>query len=321
MVDGHTHARYHMLVLFLICSGTGNSLVYQILPSNSSRYSCQTQPCLTLSQFAFGVSSYLQCNTTLIFQPGNHILDVTLRVESVLVLQLSSILPHNTTIVCEHSRLNLVNISSVYVGKLNFVGCSGRGESIGHILIEDTVFLGQKKNSSALELTRSTAVVSESAFVSNMIGSLKPMKIKNPNIAMAYYIGGAVILTQSNVVFVQSLFKQNSAEVGGAIFCEGHSNITVIDTIFERNHVTSWHSATVCYGGAVYCQHGCYLKLENSTFDSNKAIRNFTTMGFILAVQLLQWDRLSWISVSASLVTMKQLMMVELCISGRVQLT
>ena len=140
MADGHTHARYHMLVLFLIFSGT-NSLVYKILPS--SRYSCQTQPCLTLSQFAFGVSSYLQSNTTLIFQPGNHILDVTLRVESVLTLQLSSILPHSTTIVCEHSRLNLVNISSIYVGKLTFVGCSGRGESIGHLLIEDTMFFGQ----------------------------------------------------------------------------------------------------------------------------------------------------------------------------------
>ena len=274
MADSHINTHYYMLVLLLIYCGT-HSLVYQVLPS--SQYSCQTQPCLTLSQFASDISSYLQSNTTLtlIFQPGNHILNVTLRVESALSLQLSSILTLNaSSVVCVQSRLELFNVTSVYVAKLKFIGCSVRSELIDHFLIEDAMFFGQKKSSSALELIRSTAIVNSSSFFSNMVGNLKPVmlrKIKNHAVAMAY-VGGAVLLTQSNVVIIQSLFKQNSAEIGGAIFCEGHGNVTVINTTFERNRVTTWHNATVCYGGAVYCQHGCYLKLENSTFDSNKAV-------------------------------------------------
>ena len=47
--------------------------------------------------------------------------------------------------------------------------------------------------------------------------------------------GGAVTLTQSNIILIENTFQQNSAEVGGAILCERGSNITIIDGIFERN--------------------------------------------------------------------------------------
>ena len=272
MANSNISTKYYMLVLFVICSST-NSLIYQISPS--SDYPCQAQPCLILSQFASDISTYLLPNTTLalIFQPGNHVLDVTLRIENILSLQLSSV---NTTIVCVQTQIELFNISSVYISKLSLFGCSVRGETISNLFVEDAMFFGRNKRNSALKLNRTTtAVVNDSAFISNMVGNLNPVTLKiskNHTISMAY-VGGAILIAQSNVVFIQCLFKKNSAEVGGAIFCEGHSNITVIDTIFEKNYVSGGHNATVCYGGAVYGQHDCYLKLENDTFDSNLAIR------------------------------------------------
>ena len=285
-----------MLVLFLICSST-NGLMYQILPS--SHYPCQEQPCLTLSQFASDAN--IRCllpNTTLtlIFQPGNHILGVTLRIESVLALQLSSVQPLNTTIACVQSQFELLNIDSLYIGKLNFLGCSIRCELIGFVQVEVAMFFGQNKSSSTLELVRSTAVVNDSAFISNTLGNLRPVTLsvhvpRNDADSLAY-VGGAILLTQSNVVFMRTLFKRNSAEFGGAIFCERHSNITVTDTIFERNNVTSWHNATVSCGGAIYCQHGSYLKLENVTFDSNEAIREngHSVGGAIAAMEGIKLD-------------------------------
>ena len=271
MSNSNIITKYYVLVLFAICSSTSNP-IYQISPSSDC-----AQPCLTLSQFASDVSRHLLSNTTLtlIFQPGNHVLDVTFRIESVHSLQFSSIKPLNITIVCVQSQIELFNVSSVYIGKLKLLGCSVRVELISDLFVEDTIFFGQNKSNSALKLVRTTtAVVSDSAFISNAVGSLKPVTLKiskNHTISMAY-VGGAVLIAQCNVAFIQCLFKQNSAEVGGAIFCEGHSNITVIDTVFERNYVRGWHNATVCYGGAVYCQHDCYLKLENNSFDSNEAI-------------------------------------------------
>lgn len=266
----------YVLVLFIIYQGsTNNGQVYQI-SSVESLYPCQVQPCLTLSQFASDVSRYFLSNATLtlILQPGQHVLDVTLRVENELSLNLSSILTQNTTITCENSQLELVNLSSVYIRNLIFVGCSVKSELINYFLVEDAMFFGQNKSNSALELTGiTTVVVNKCAFISNVVGNLKPvmLKISNNYAVSCYYVGGAVLISQSDAVFTQCLFKQNSAEVGGALFCEEHSNITVIDTMFERNNVMKWNDGMVCYGGAIYGQHGCYLKLENNTFHNNEA--------------------------------------------------
>ena len=66
------------------------------------------------------------------------------------------------------------------------------------------------------------------------------------NLIDKVYAGGAVILTQSDIILIGTTFKQNSAGVGGAILCERDSNITIINSIFEGNHATN-------YGGALYC--------------------------------------------------------------------
>ena len=261
------------LCLLVIISDT-DCLVYHILSSLLD--SCPTQPCLTLPQFTSDTSSHLHTNTTLLFQPGIHILDSNLTTETVLSLQLlKAFLPLNATIVCRYSTLYMYNITSVHISNLAFVGCSVKGDSIAHFDIEDTFFSGQENSSTALELINSSAVIHNSSFVSNVVGNLKRVELLRAeyHTFATVHVGGAVILNQSEGMFIGSIFKENQAEIGGAIFCEIDSNITIINCVFEQNYASihSHSDSNKCYGGALYCQDGCYLIVENSTFDSNAA--------------------------------------------------
>ena len=270
--DSHAPTTF-MMVLLLMYSG--DCLVYRILPSPSDP--CPTQPCLTLSQFASDTSSYLKSNTTLIFQPGNHNLGSKLAVGGVVSLQLlKSTLPLGVRIICVQSlSLDLYNITSVHISRLEFIGCSSKGESIGQLSIKDTSFLGQENSSTALELVRSTAVIEGSSFTSNMLGNWKKILVRNlrKNSRQIVRAGGAIALTQSDIILMDVSVKENSAEVGGAMFGERNSRIMIINSRFERNHATSQSNDTDCYGGALYCQGGCTLVIHNSTFSNNAAVR------------------------------------------------
>ena len=171
MADSHASIPTFMLALFLMCSST-DCIIYSnnIFPSPSDP--CPMHPCLTLSRFASDTSSYLQSNTILIFQPGNHKLGFKLRVGGALSLQLlKSVLPLSANIICEHSSLDLYNITSVHISRLEFIGCGGnRGESIGQLSIKDTRFLGKENVSTALELIRSSVFIKRSSFISYNYG-------------------------------------------------------------------------------------------------------------------------------------------------------
>ena len=59
-------------------------------------------------------------------------------------------------------------------------------------------------------------------------------------------------------------FEHNSAEVGGAIYGEP----SYINSFFTNNHAGG---NSACFGGALYTQRGCSVKIYNSTFSNNSA--------------------------------------------------
>ena len=273
-----------LLVLFSVnhdttCSST--SIVYHVLTSSSDPCPAHMQPCLTLSQFLSNTSSYLHPSTTLTLQSGNHSFNAILKVEAIISLQFSesnAVLPLHTRVVCEHSGdVDLYNISFVHIRGLTFARCSSfRGESISQLLIEDTKFLGQATgNNSALELVKTNAVINMSYFVSNQVGNLKTLFILNLQKGgyPIVHTGGAISLTRSNIEIMESSFILNRAEAGGAIFCERDSNVTIINSTFEQNHVFSQNTHTDGYGGALYCQISCTITIYNTTFTNNTAIK------------------------------------------------
>ena len=258
---------YYILVFFLTYSCT-DGLTCHIIPSSNSQCPNSMQPCLIISQLVLDASTYFQPNfsTILFFEPGAHYFNSTALIigglSSVYFMKSNVNVPSDdmsSSIICDYSNFYLYNITFVHIRGIDLIGCDINSESIGHISIEDTKFFGQENMISGLELVRSSAVIERSSFISNTIG-----KIMEIDEVIPVHAGGAIALAQSDVTIMDSTFTQNSAEIGGALFADDGSTVTIINSIFERNHVTC---QTGCYGND--CHNGCMITIPLLSNDSN----------------------------------------------------
>ena len=228
---------FSFLLLVSMCSSQVSCEIYQI--TSMSGDPCPLEPCLTLSQFTNQSDSYLNDNTTLIFQPGNHSLNTVLSVSNITMLSMhtsSSI----TVILCNGlGRFDLSSIPVVHVRNITFISCPGnKVESVHHFTLEYSSFIGQDWNApgTALELIDTTASLCNNTFISN--------SGKRRNIYSTYWheniialAGGAILSTRSNINITESWFEGNHAQVGGAIFSESQSNIIINNSTFIGNFV------------------------------------------------------------------------------------
>ena len=187
-------------IRFAICD------VYHIIPSPD--HHCTVEPCLTLSVFTANASLYLDNNTSLIFQPGNHTIHLKLNVSGVTSFSMISN-QSRAGIVCENDSepgftFNAVN--HVHISNLKFLEC------YYHYTFDD----GNK----LITLTASSLVVVKCIFENN-VGT------------------GFITAINSNITIAQSTFQDNndSENIGSnneiieLIYC----NTTVISSIFINN--------------------------------------------------------------------------------------
>ena len=232
-------------VILLLVLSSSTSKVYYVTPSAGDPCSLDLHPCITLSQFAAKPSDYLESNTTLILLTGIHMLDSVLNVSNtdnfVLTSQASS-----TFINCNgKGRFEFRWVSSVRITALEFIGCGGNRLLLSEqLVIEDCVFQGKKNGGTAIELLYTNASILKTAFFSN--------KASYVNMDQNLTLGGALILTESSVVVVESSFINNTANVGGAIYGEfsgmSVTNVSFINSTFIGNQ------AVGDFGGALYFQ-------------------------------------------------------------------
>jgi predicted outer membrane repeat protein len=84
--------------------------------------------------------------------------------------------------------------------------------------------------------------------------------------------GAAMTLTRSSAVISDCTFVGNHAQMGSAIFSELYSNISLTNTVFERNFVTCGISS-ICAAGAVYSGNGTVLAYNSTFYDNILLIR------------------------------------------------
>ena len=122
---------------------------------------------------------------------------------------------------------------------MEFIGCGcNQVENVKEFVLRNTKFKGKEDSGTALELIETTAQMVNSTFVSNTIGKSKFARFHYYLPACACLVGGAIIATHSKVDISQSKFENNGANVGGAIFAEQHSIITMNSTSFIGNQGT-----------------------------------------------------------------------------------
>ena len=224
--------------------------------------------CLTLSSLAtkLNTSNYFQLSsyiTELILCQGNHALYLRFAIASVNQLWFYSNTSHSldTNIVCidRTARFEFTNITHIHIFNIKFLGCGGnRADSVMDFTLINTIFDGQQKKDlgTALELVNSSLKAERTSFVSNVIG-------------------GAVIVSESTATFLNCKFEGNHAELGGAIYGNLSSNISIANSTFD-------HNSAAKYGGAIYTgtlaienydndiRYGV-LSIQASNFSNNKA--------------------------------------------------
>lgn len=276
---------YIVLVILLHKSFTSLIVGKTVYYIKSSMYTpCSEKSCLTLLQFAARTKNYLESNISLIFLPGYHNLDSDLSINAVSKLSMHSnltLFSATPTIACEEqASITFSSINDVYIGHLTFIGChSNQVTSVKTIILENATFINH--TGSALQLLSSYAFVIRCSFISNSGGSYRrrPVKVTEddylfPNRGAYIKAGAAITLRNSSADISDCVFIGNHAQMGGAIFIELHSNIRLINTVFEQNHIMCGiGGGSICIGGALYSANGTVLAYNSTFFDNKFSIR------------------------------------------------
>ena len=261
-------------VLLLVCTVRFvTSEVYHLTSSQSDSNSCNTEHHLTFSQFARNSSNYLTTDMRLIFAPGNYTLESELIIKDIhsfTMFSSESTSPSKTVIFCSyHARFDFSNVSVVTMSGFDFIGCiRNKVVSVSQFQLEHSRFICEAGTSgTALIVTESTATLDRVAFLFN-VGSEQRMISQAANY-VTETAGGAVLSNRSVIIIIQSWFEGNSAGVGGAIYSELNSNITILSTTFVENRATAY--CRVCGGGVLYADSRSTVKVRDSKFERNMA--------------------------------------------------
>ena len=267
-------------LLFSISSSLVNcscQVTYHVSPVRDAQCMQLGEPCVTISELAS--SSTFDCETTLSFLPGNHDLISDLVVTNVYEINIISV--GNVNIVCKALvKIEFVNIANIHIHNVNFFGClSTRVQSVLQLTILECSF----NSGSTVELKNTSGNITRTSFVSNRIGIYKKsVQSLSQDSGM---VGGALVVTTSDVLISSSTFRENSAEVGGAIYCEKFSNVTIITSVFIGNNVSCIGSVRGCTGGVLCAESGTNLTIVNSDFHSNTAVGRYSRGGVIVAFE------------------------------------
>ena len=146
-------------------------------------------------------------------------------------------------------------------------------ENVNKFILQDTKFKGQEDSGTALELIETTAQIINSTFTSNLKGKLKiytPVGFSADYFPHGVHVGGAIIATHSQIGINHSKFENNGADVGGAIFTEQRSIVTVNNSTFVGNWFGRHSDDAFSLGGAIYQIEGT-VTMANCHFVYNTA--------------------------------------------------
>ena len=234
--------------------------------------------CLTLQQFAdsLSTSSYNSTNLTLVFVEGEHELSDAITISDISVFSMVSRddTYDSTSIECGgvFVNFNFSSVCSVHMSGLTFSGCETMTESVQHLTVEKCTFLGTEFSGTALTISESNADITDTEFLSNTQGTFRD-GIQFLSIHLGSTVGGAVIITHSNVTIDECLFEDNEASKGGAVYVKQASDVVVKISNFYSNAALDCDTE-LCYGGALYLEESSSVSVHDCRFENNTSQGN-----------------------------------------------
>ena len=236
---------------------------YNIVPSSDAGSCVDSCSCITLSQFAANSNNLTGCNTALILLDGIHVLSVNFSIAAVSSFSMKSEYDDSkrVAIKCAESvSFNFDSIPNVYVSGLMFIGeanSTSKYDKINSIGRCNTAIV-----------TRKSTIKISNVFFKGFCGSQWSVSstVKKYTKKQHVRVGGAIIVSMSNVYIYSSYFERNTAQLGGALYAESRSNITIISSHFF-DHFTICNG--YCYGGVVLLDNSI-IQAVACTFSNNK---------------------------------------------------
>ena len=217
----------------------------------------------------------MDSNLTLLILGGSHMLDTGISLSHSLGFSLLSINNSllRSKIICNNSaNFTLNSITQVRMHGVVFHGCGGNTvQSVSQLTIENSTFCGTNNSKTSLIIIESKANLTTTTFLSNEIGTYSSIltNIRNyPGTFNSVSLGGALIVTHSILVLIHCHFENNKANIGGSIYAEAQSNITINNSTFIANKATG---NSLGFGGALFTDESCYVIVRNGTFANNTA--------------------------------------------------
>ena len=200
---------YFNLFLAQLCIGLISGAVYHIVPSPS--HHCPVESCLTLSLFAANTSLYLDNDTSLIFQPGNHTMRSVVTVTNVAEFSMMTVANQSRAGISCENKMNpgfiFTAVNNIHVSNLKFFEC--------YCDIDSSIGFANK----FMSVIASRLVLIKSLFENNVRT-------------------GMIDATNSNITVAQCVFKDNNY-VGSInnskMFSCFSCNITIVRSAFIDN--------------------------------------------------------------------------------------
>ena len=221
--------------------------VYCVTPTATSCSSCphNYSHCATLSEYAEEAEVYFTSNTTIVFLPGDHVLDTNITVANVarLTMHGGSSSDNRTTVVCSESvGLSFTSMVDLKIDSLAFTSCS-RKYSGTYLIGNYTLLL----HSTHAELVNCSFH-------------------DNPSTAL--------VVNNTNITLSGNKFMHNRSYKGGGITALS-SNLTFTGNTTFLDNSALWHEPFICCrgpGGAISAYHNTVLSFSgNSSFINNSA--------------------------------------------------
>ena len=258
--------------------------MYCVTPTASSCSSCphNSTHCATLSEYAQEAASYLTSDTTMVFLPGDHILDVNITLASVANLTMcgESSRSKTATIVCNGPvGLSFTTMVDFKVISLGFASCSRKDvprASNYAVLLQSTQH-AEIANCSFHDNPGTALVVSNSSII------LAGNKFTHNHCRFSACVGGAITAFSSNLTFsvktlsfltkyvdgdhtfdvTNSFINNSAAKWGGAIYASDNTTI-------HFNGSNNFINNSAKRGGAIFTSHLTVLSIDGtSNFINN----------------------------------------------------
>ena len=244
--------------------------IYHILtaPNDTCRVNCCDY--ITLSQFASNSSNYLTNNTTLIFTPGSHTIEVEVSIKYVhsfaMLAETNPLTP--TEIVCyNHANFIFNNVSIVTVIGFKFSGCIGNQIlSVSQFHLKKSMFYGQVQVNdcicgTVLTMAKTVSCLERISFKLhyNYIEQLQNYTLSRPMRFMDTCPGVILHADASIVAIKESIFAGNHWKL---LHSKSGSNISISSTTFSSNKAN--------HGGILYATSQSTMNLTACVFKKCK---------------------------------------------------